>query len=146
METKVLPETVRPRGENMSDNRPSNRLTVYFDGGCPVCSREIGFYRKQAGADRLHWVNLMEASPEDFGDDLSLDVALARFHVRKADGSLVAGARAFALMWQQLPRFRSLGRIAALPGVVSVLEIGYRLLLKVRGLWRAPTLCTTQGK
>lgn len=128
----------------MGDSLPDKALTVYFDGGCPVCSREIGFYRRQAGADALHWVNLLEAAPTDIGKDLSLDSALARFHVRKADGTLVAGARAFALMWQQLPRFRGLGRIAALPGVVSVLELGYRLVLKVRGLWRSPAMCDTR--
>lgn len=125
----------------MSNHWPNNRLTVYFDAGCPVCSREIGFYRRQAGADAVNWVNLLQAAPADMGDDLPFDVALARFHVRRPDGTLVSGARAFALMWQQLPRFRTLGRVAALPGVVSVLELGYRVLLKVRGLWRSPVMC-----
>ena len=26
-------------------------LTVYFDGACPVCSREIAMYRRQPGAE-----------------------------------------------------------------------------------------------
>jgi len=29
------------------------RLTVYYDGACPVCSREMGFYQRQAGADDI---------------------------------------------------------------------------------------------
>ena len=27
------------------------RLTVYYDGACPVCSSEMGFYQRQDGAD-----------------------------------------------------------------------------------------------
>ena len=127
----------------MRDARPTGKLIVYFDGGCPVCRREIGFYRKQTGAERLHWVNLMESSSADIGDDLPLENALARFHVRRTDGTLVAGARAFALMWQHLPRFRMLGRLAALPGIVSILELTYRLVLKIRGLWRSPATCSS---
>ncbi|MBA4742610.1 MAG: DUF393 domain-containing protein, partial [Azoarcus sp.] len=116
----------------------AQRLTVYYDGGCPLCRREIGFYRSQPGADGVDWVNLLEADPRSLGDDLDFDAAMARFHVRRPDGRLASGALGFALLWQQLPRFRSLGRIAALPGVVHVLELGYRLVLRVRSLWRKP--------
>lgn len=116
----------------------AQRLTVYYDGGCPLCRREIGFYRRQPGADDVDWVNLVEAGPRSLGDDLDIDAAMARFHVRRPDGRLASGALGFALLWQQLPRFRVLGRIAALPGVVHVLELGYRLVLRARSLWRKP--------
>tara|TARA_R110002049_G_scaffold67844_9_gene176002 strand:+ start:630 stop:1013 length:384 start_codon:yes stop_codon:yes gene_type:complete len=116
----------------------AQRLTVYYDGGCPLCRREIGFYRRQPGADGVDWVNLVEADPRSLGDDLDFDAAMARFHVRRPGGRLASGALGFALLWQQLPRFRALGRIAALPGVVHVLELGYRLVLRARSLWRKP--------
>jgi hypothetical protein len=54
----------------------------------------------------------------------------------RPDGQLVSGARAFAALWQTLPAFRLVGRVAALPGVVHGLEWGYRGFLKVRRLWR----------
>ena len=49
--------------------------------------------------------------------DLSRQQALARFHVRRADGRLVSGAAAFVSLWQQLPRWRWAARLAGLPGV-----------------------------
>lgn len=116
----------------------SESLTVYYDGGCPLCRREIGFYQRQPGADRIAWINLVGADPAVLGDDLDFDAAMARFHVRRPDGQLASGAMGFALLWQHLPRFRLAGRIAALPGIVHGLELGYRLVLRLRKLWRKP--------
>ena len=111
-------------------------LTVYFDGGCPVCSREISFYQRQRGADRIRWVNLAQCADSELGAGLDRAAAYARLHARWPDGQLVSGARAFAALWQTLPAFSLPGRIAGLPGVVHGLECGYRGFLKLRRLWR----------
>lgn len=109
--------------------------TVYYDGGCPVCTREIAHYRARAGAEHFAWVDV--ARPDaDLGPGLARDAALARFHVRTADGELRDGVRGFAELWRGLPRYALLGRIAGLPGVAPVLEAGYRGFLRVRRLWR----------
>jgi len=71
--------------------------TVFYDGSCPLCTREIAFYRKHAGG-----------------------------------GEIVSGARAFAVMWSALPRFRWLGRAALLTPVTPLLEGAYRLFLPLR--------------
>ncbi len=116
---------------------PTPLLTLDYDGGCPVCTREIGFYQRRRGADRIHWVNLAQCEASDLGTDLGFDAAIARLHARRPDGHLESGARAFAALWQALPAFRLAGRVAALPGVVQVLEWSYRGFLKVRRLWRS---------
>ena len=114
-------------------------LTLYYDGGCPVCTREIGFYRRCRGAERIRWVNLATSDDTELGTDLSREAAYARLHARRPDGTLLSGARAFAALWQALPAFRLAGRVAALPGVVHGLEVGYRFFLKLRRLWRKDT-------
>jgi predicted DCC family thiol-disulfide oxidoreductase YuxK len=86
-------------------------LTVFFDGGCPLCSREIAFYRARRGADRLHWVDVSECGSEWVAPDLTLEAARRRFHVMHADGRVVSGARAFADLWSDLPAFALLGRL-----------------------------------
>lgn len=111
-------------------------LTLYFDGGCPVCTREIGFYQCQRGADRIRWVNLAQCADSELGVDLSRAAAYARLHARRPDGQLLSGARAFAALWQTLPAFRLAGRIASLPGIVQGLEWGYRGFLAIRLMWR----------
>jgi 3-demethoxyubiquinol 3-hydroxylase len=115
---------------------PQPSLTVYYDGACPVCSREIAMYRQQPGGESCAWVDASRCSPSELGPDLDPPRALARMHVRQADGRLVSGAAAFIAMWQVFPATRWLGRIAAVPPLPWVLELGYRLFLRVRPLWR----------
>ena len=121
------------------------RLTVYYDGGCAVCSREIGLYQRLRGAEFLNWVDVAHGDPAALGGDLTPAAALARLHVRKPDGKLVSGARAFAALWSALPGTRVLGRVAGQPGIVHLLEVGYRVFLKLRRVWRSPPRCQLPG-
>jgi predicted DCC family thiol-disulfide oxidoreductase YuxK len=105
-------------------------LTVYYDGACPLCRVEIAHYRRQQGADAIRFVDV--ADPTACGPGLSHEQALARFHVRDAEGQLLSGAAAFVGLWQHLPRWRWLGRVAALPPVLALLELGYRAFLPLR--------------
>ena len=110
-------------------------LTVYYDGGCPLCRREIATYQSLRGAERLSWEDVSQAN-EEVAPDLNRSDALARMHVRTADGTLVHGAHAFALMWQAFPKTRWLGRLVAARPALWVLEPAYRAFLKIRPLWR----------
>ncbi len=108
--------------------------TVYFDGSCPICSREVAAYRRMAGAERLRWVDAARCEAGAMGTDLDRETALARMHVRRADGTLATGAAAFAELWSAIPRLAWLGRFARLPGVRSVAELAYAGFLRVRPL------------
>ncbi len=112
--------------------------TVYFDGACPVCSREIALYRRQPGAEGVCWVDVSACNADTLGADLSREAALARLHVRRADGSLVSGTRAFVALWAALPRTAFLARALGSPPVLAVLEVAYRAFLALRRVWRKP--------
>lgn len=105
--------------------------TVYYDGSCHLCQAEIGYYRRQDRANALRFVDVSETgsvTPEG----MTRQQALARFHVRAADGRVVSGAAAFVEVWAQLRGWRWVARAAALPGALAVLEWGYRMFLPVR--------------
>lgn len=105
--------------------------TVYFDGGCPICSREISFYRRQPGADKISWVDLTTCPDSALPQGISRQTAMARFHVATAAG-ITSGAAGFLVLWRALPRFRWIGRLLSLPPLPWILERGYRIFLRVR--------------
>lgn len=128
---------MRPYACAMDQTNSHAPLTVYFDGGCPVCSREIAAYRRQAGAEKCVWVDAHACDELALGDGLSRPDALVRFHVRRADGKMVSGMRAFALLWRELPRMAWIGRLASSGPMPAILEAIYSLVLRVRPLWRS---------
>lgn len=125
-----------------SPNPADSALTVYYDGACPVCSREIAMYRRQAGAERCVWLDASACPESALGIGLSRDRALARFHVRRADGALVDGARGFAALWRVLPRFAWAGRIASVGPLPLLLDAAYRVFLRVRPFWQSANKAT----
>ncbi len=111
---------------------PAPELKVLYDGACPLCAREIGFYRRRAGAEAIEWVDVSAAANEDAAPGLSRAQALARFHVVDAEGRLVSGGAAFARLWEALPGFRLLGRLFRVPPFAWLLDRAYDGFLKIR--------------
>lgn len=113
--------------------KDQRKVTVFYDGSCPLCTSEIGYY-KRADADQA--LNLVDVSSECFlGDDqLNRSEAMARFHVRLADDQQVSGAQGFVEVWRVIPGWRWLAKFASIPGMVPLLEGVYRLFLRVRPL------------
>ncbi len=87
-------------------------LTVYFDGSCPMCRREIAIYRRLPQAAAIDWVDVSVGS--ELGASLSCAQAMARFHVRDRQGRLFSGAAAFS------------------PPLSWLFEAAYRLFLPLR--------------
>lgn len=111
--------------------QPAGTLTVLYDGSCPLCRREIALYQGLKADQPLAFVDVSDASA-DLPPGTARDRLLARFHVLRADGSVVDGARGFIALWAALPGWRWLSRLAALPGLTGLMELAYRAFLLVR--------------
>lgn len=105
-------------------------LTIYFDGSCPLCRREIAMYRDLPASQALQWVDVSAGQP--LGEGLSCEAAMRRFHVREANGRLLSGGAAFARLWRALPGWRVLGWVFAWPPLSWLLELAYRVFLPIR--------------
>ncbi len=102
-------------------------------------------YRRQAGAEHCVWLDASSCPESALGTGLSRDRALARFHVRLADGALVDGVRGFAVLWRVLPRFAWAGRAASIGPLPLLLDGAYRVFLRIRPLWqRANTVMNSK--
>jgi len=104
-------------------------LTVWHDGNCPLCQREIALMRwldKRGAITFVDATDCADAScPIDRAD------LLARFHASE-DGQLYSGAAAFAAMWRAIPVLRPLGLAARNRFVLALLERAYRAFLRFR--------------
>jgi predicted DCC family thiol-disulfide oxidoreductase YuxK len=103
-------------------------VTVWYDGDCPLCTREIALMRR---LDRRAAITFVDVSGAVGKCPVERRELLARFHAEE-NGRLVSGAEAFAAMWRAVPVLRPLGLLARNPTVLDLLERGYLRFLKVR--------------
>lgn len=115
-----------------------SRCTVYFDGMCPVCSREIAAYRQLRGGNGINWVDASRCEVAELSAGLDRAYALQRLHVQTANGTLLSGAAAFVEIWKHLPAFAWVARLCANRYVIAVLDFAYGRFLVLRRLWRKP--------
>ena len=105
-----------------------SRLTVWHDGDCPLCRREIALMRR---VDRRGAIDFIDATDGDASCPIDRGALLARFHARE-DGQMLSGAAAFAAMWRAIPILRPLGLAARQPTVLRLLERVYVGFLRIR--------------
>lgn len=109
------------------------QVAVYFDGGCPMCAKEIAYYQRLDTRQQVHWVDVAGPNPScPVGYDQQ--ALLARFHVKDlATDTIYDGAAGFARLWRAMPTpWRQVGAIASFTPITWLLELGYRVTLKAR--------------
>lgn len=108
-------------------------VAVFFDGACPMCTKEIGYYRSIDTGGRVLWEDVASDNPScPVGYDK--ETLLKRFHVKDlTTGQVYDGAAGFAHLWCSLPQpWRWAGKIAKFAPVTWLMEVGYLATLKVR--------------
>jgi predicted DCC family thiol-disulfide oxidoreductase YuxK len=113
------------------------RLTVLYNDQCPVCSFEIEHYRAlcvKRGID-LGFEKISEKGPMLQSAGLSVMDAKRRLHVRTADGQVKVGVDAFLALWAQMPIYRALGRLVAIPGIYHLAVVVYNHVLAPLLFW-----------
>lgn len=104
------------------------KLTVFHDGACPLCTREIAVMRR---LDRRGAIEFVDVADPRATCPIDRRAALARFHAIE-DGTLLSGAAAFAAMWRAIPWLRPLGLAARNATILKLLDRLYDRFLTVR--------------
>lgn len=94
---------------------------LYFDGSCPLCTKEVRLLRRLAD-DGLALLDIHHLPDSHQPDRVTL---LRTLHLQKAGGSWVTGLNATVGAWQHTG-FGWLFRPLLWPGVVSVASMLYR--------------------
>ena len=102
-------------------------ITVFYDGTCGLCRREIGHYMRIAPAGAFHWVDITTAPTSFIALGHTVADGLKALHARDEAGIMHVGVNAFILIWRQLPRWRFLALFARLPLIHPVATWLYRI-------------------
>ena len=110
-------------------------LTVFYDGACGVCSKEMSFYRKVAD-QRVHFVDIAGVDFKAVLYGRSNDDFQRELHVCDADGNFYTGVEAFRRLWEALPSpfYPLLSLTFGLPGINLAARTGYAVFARCRHL------------
>ena len=97
-------------------------ITVFYDGKCGLCSREIGHYMKISPPKTFIWCDIANEPQHLKKINVSQSDALRRLHVFDQAGTIYVGVDAFIAIWKKLPKWRLLAYICAIPGVRAMLN------------------------
>jgi predicted DCC family thiol-disulfide oxidoreductase YuxK len=107
------------------------KLTLFYDGTCPLCQAEILFLSRRSQAGQLDFVDIHSAyfDPEKIG--VSCDQALAAMYGQFADGTLIQGVSVFPEAYRRagLPY---LAWIFSRKSLQPILQVAYRFFAKNR--------------
>jgi predicted DCC family thiol-disulfide oxidoreductase YuxK len=101
-------------------------ITVFYDGKCGLCSKEINHYRNVAQAGIFNWQDITESAEELKKEGISLSEGLKLLHAKDNNGKVHVGVDAFILIWKQLKRWRVLAFLVGLPIIRQIANTAYR--------------------
>ncbi|MFT5176876.1 MAG: hypothetical protein ACI8W7_005076 [Gammaproteobacteria bacterium] len=103
--------------DQLAANRPPTQralpgLTVYYDGRCPLCRRETGFYQRRSHNTAIEWVDVSVGGGEQVAADLTRCDGTGTFPCSPSRWPRFAsGAGDFGELWAATPGFHWLGAI-----------------------------------
>ena len=108
------------------------KLTIFFDGGCPIGKREVDFLQSRNQKGYLSFIDINSSDFSlDFKYGISYKQAMERIHAFKSDGSVIKDIKVF----QEAYSLIGLGWIYAptkLPILDKCIEFVYGLWAKYR--------------
>jgi predicted DCC family thiol-disulfide oxidoreductase YuxK len=106
-------------------------VEVFYDGGCPLCLREIGLLRRWDYLKKIRFTDIdaPEFDAETVGK--TYPELMAKMHGRLRDGTWVQGVEVFRRLYGAVG-FSRLVALSRLPGISQILGLGYALFARNR--------------
>lgn len=111
----------------------SFEFEVFFDGGCPLCVREIGLLRKWDRRGVIKFTDIDDAQFQAGDVGKTQEELMAEIHGRLPDGTWVTGVEVFRRLYAAVG-LGPLVWITRWPVISQLLGVGYRVFAKNR-LW-----------
>jgi predicted DCC family thiol-disulfide oxidoreductase YuxK len=110
-----------------------SKLILYYDGLCPVCSREVRHYHGIRGAaEQVEFVDYTDPAFDAAAEGLDRQALDRYLHARLPDGRMQVGYDAFVALWRAVPGYGWLARLASHRLLRPLFRLGYGCFAKVR--------------
>lgn len=100
-------------------------ITVFYDGNCGLCAKEIAHYKRIAHNGAFNWVDITQNIKPLNDLNITLEQAMKKLHTQDANGKIYIGIDSFILIWKHLPYFKPLGYIVSLPIIKHIASFAY---------------------
>ena len=109
------------------------KRTIYYDGLCQLCSREIDAFQVLVRDGSLAYVDISLPEFDAAAHGVDPVVVNRHMHVRDEEsGRMLIGVDALAGMWECVPGFRWLAWLTRLPVLRQISDVGYEVFAWVR--------------
>ncbi|VTS06186.1 thiol-disulfide oxidoreductase DCC family protein [Tuwongella immobilis] len=110
------------------------QVTVFYDGLCPLCSREINHYRKVVRDGSIGYVDISEPTFDAAAFGLDPVQVHRHLHVVDASGKVFKGVDSFLKLWPHVPGMRWLAPLVGTWGIRHLAKLGYAVFARIRPL------------
>ena len=116
---------------NKNSTQADYDIEVFFDGGCPLCRREIDLLRRWDRRNRIRFTDLTQIDFQSGDFEKQYDELMAQMHGRLPDGRWVTGVEVFRCMYSAVG-FGPLVVFTRLPVISQILDFIYQRFAKNR--------------
>src|SRR5512133_2211791 len=99
-------------------------VEVFYDGDCPVCSREARALRRMDRGGRLLLTDICSQDFDPSRVGIAREQLMDRIHARLANGEVIQGVEVFRRVYGMLG-FGWVVPLTELPGMRQILELAY---------------------
>jgi len=124
-------QLIVPAAAAGSAGQPTWEVETFYDGACPLCSREVRFLTRLDRRGRLRFTDLAAAGFDAAAVGVPQADLLDRIHARLPDGTLLQGVEVFRRLYSAV----GYGWVVAptrLPGLSHLLDLAYRVFARNR--------------
>ena len=100
-------------------------IKVLFNDSCSICSKEINHYKSLD--NNINWIDINDLELSSKISGKNHKELLRRLHVVK-DNKVYSGVKAFAIMWQNIPKYKWMGKLVTIPGIYHISVVFYEIV------------------
>lgn len=103
-----------------------NKITVFYDGKCSLCAKEIAHYQSIAPKEQFYFCDITQDSKPFTRLGFDTTTGLKELHVLNRHGSIKIGLDAFITIWRELRGWKYLAWLTNLPIIHFILSRVYK--------------------